>query len=113
MKNETRRSAAPAFLLMAGLLLILSAVGSFFLLRDQSVANAPVEVTPAGTVQAVSRVSVEEARQAYESGDAVIVDVRDREYYDQEHISGALSIPLADIQDRMTELDPSKWIITY
>jgi rhodanese-related sulfurtransferase len=29
------------------------------------------------------------------------------------HIPGSLSIPLAEIETRLSELDPNQWIITY
>ena len=33
--------------------------------------------------------------------------------FEQAHIPGALNIPLNDLPDRIQELDPSAWIITY
>ena len=63
----------------------------------------------------VPRVSVEEARVAFESGQAVIVDVRSAESFAVSHIAGALSIPLARIEANPASvtLDKSQWIITY
>lgn len=67
------------------------------------------------TEDAVPRVTAEEAKAAFDSGAAVIVDVRAAEWYAESHIPGALNIPLTGI-----ELDPSnislkkdRWIITY
>lgn len=64
---------------------------------------------------AVPRVSVEQAKAALDSGAAVIVDVRSAQSYQQEHIAGAISIPLADIEFNPTSLtlDKKQWIITY
>lgn len=64
---------------------------------------------------AVPRVSPEQALAALNSGAAIIVDVRSKEAYDQEHIAGAISIPLATIETDPTSLDLKKdqWIITY
>jgi hypothetical protein len=64
---------------------------------------------------AVPRISVEQARAALESGAAVIVDVRSAEAYEQEHIAGAISVPLAEIESSPTELklEQDQWIITY
>ena len=63
----------------------------------------------------VPRVSVEVALNALQSGAAVLVDVRSQQAYDQSHIAGALSIPLAKIETNPTGLDLEKeqWIITY
>jgi uncharacterized protein YcfL len=64
---------------------------------------------------AVPRVSIQQALAALNSGAAVIVDVRSKEAYDQEHIAGAISIPLATIESDPTSLNLKKdqWIITY
>jgi rhodanese-related sulfurtransferase len=63
----------------------------------------------------VPRVSIQDAAAAIQSGQAVIVDVRSTEAYQQSHIPGALSIPLFDIETNPTSLnlDKDKWIITY
>jgi 3-mercaptopyruvate sulfurtransferase SseA len=63
----------------------------------------------------VPRVSLEEAKAALESGAAVIVDVRSKDAYAAEHIAGAISIPLADIEANPSgvNLEKDKWIITY
>src|SRR5829696_2188180 len=64
---------------------------------------------------AVPRVTVEQAKAALDSGAAVIVDVRSAQSYQQEHIAGSISIPLADIEFNPTSLTLNKkqWIITY
>jgi hypothetical protein len=63
----------------------------------------------------VPRVPVEVALTALQSGAAVIMDVRSTEAYDLSHITGAISIPLADIETNPAGLDLPKdqWIITY
>jgi 3-mercaptopyruvate sulfurtransferase SseA len=63
----------------------------------------------------VPRVSVDQARAAFERGDAIIVDVRGADAYAREHIVGALEVSLSAIQTDPTNLplDKNKWIITY
>jgi len=63
----------------------------------------------------VPRVSVEDAKDALDSGEAVIVDVRGAEAYAEAHIAGAISIPLTDIEFNPSgvALDKDQWIITY
>lgn len=63
----------------------------------------------------VPRVTVEEARAALDSGQAVIVDVRSTASYEAGHIPGAVSIPLNEIEGDPTvvNLPPDEWIITY
>jgi len=70
-----------------------------------------------GSDAEVPRVTVEEAVAAFETGEAIIVDVRDPAAYADGHVPGALSIPLSTIDANPTGLDelPDKnqWIITY
>jgi 3-mercaptopyruvate sulfurtransferase SseA len=61
----------------------------------------------------VIRVTVGNARAAQELKQAVFVDVRAKEQYDQSHIPGALSMPLSVFEEQMNKLSPDQWIITY
>jgi len=61
----------------------------------------------------VTRVSLEEALMANNTGSAVFIDVRDRSAYEETHIPGSLSFPLAKLESQLKELDPNSWIITY
>jgi 3-mercaptopyruvate sulfurtransferase SseA len=64
---------------------------------------------------AVPRISVEEARAALESGEAIMVDVRTPGAFEESHIAGAVSVPLGAIERDLTNVPLSKeqWIITY
>ena len=64
---------------------------------------------------AVPRVSVEQAKAAFDSGAAIIVDVRSAEAYAASHIPGAISIQLEEFDTNPTglALDKDQWIITY
>ena len=63
----------------------------------------------------VPRVTIEQARVALESGAAIIVDVRVAESFAVQHIAGAISIPLNQIEENPAgvPLDKKQWIITY
>jgi 3-mercaptopyruvate sulfurtransferase SseA len=61
----------------------------------------------------IERVSLEDAKAAFDSGTAIFVDVRRPEAYAASHIPGALSMPAIELADRLDELDPDQWIITY
>lgn len=62
----------------------------------------------------VPRIGLEEAREKLEIGaNVVIVDVRSKEYFDQGHIKGALSLPLSEMEARYGELSSDKEIIIY
>jgi len=63
----------------------------------------------------VPRVSVEDAKAAFDSGAAIIVDVRSAQAFANSHIPGALNIPLGEFETNPTQLDlpRDEWIITY
>jgi 3-mercaptopyruvate sulfurtransferase SseA len=67
------------------------------------------------TEAGVPRVTVEEAKAALDSGEAIIVDVRDPEFFADGHAAGAISIPLGLIESNPSglDLDQDQWIITY
>jgi len=111
--RRRQSSNFPLALIALGLLLILGAGGWYLYeaLNPEEVLQAPPQSE--GDDASIPRVSLADAKAAYETGSAVFVDVRDAESYAQSHISGALSIPLSELPDRMGELKPSDWIITY
>jgi len=63
----------------------------------------------------VPRVSIEEAKSALESGAAVIVDVRSPDAFASSHVTGAVNVPLIDIETNLASvpLEKEQWIITY
>ncbi len=101
--------------LAGGVLLAVAVTPAFAAPQTAAPQTAtPVEkpqMTP--TQETARRISVEEARQALAKGEAVLVDVRNKEAYEASHAQAALSIPLADIGSRAAELPKNKLIITY
>ena len=87
--------------------------------------SAPTQIIEPGVTQtqgnipqseaAVPRVTVEEAKAAFDSGAAVIVDVRSAEAYEVSHIAGSLFIPLGEFETNIGNIDlpRDEWIITY
>lgn len=63
----------------------------------------------------VPRVTVDQAKAAFDTGQATIVDVRGAEAYARSHIAGALEVSLSAIQTDPANLplDKNNWIITY
>ena len=59
------------------------------------------------------RISLADAKKAYDDGSGVIVDVRDKGAYNDERIKNALHIPLADVGKNMDKLPKGKKIIVY
>ena len=78
-------------------------------------ASLPTAASLPQTDAEVPRVSPQDAKAAFDAGEAVIVDVRSVDVYNAEHAVGAISVPLADIEANPggVPLDKSKWIITY
>ena len=58
-------------------------------------------------------IGIEESKTAFDNGEAIFVDVRSESFYAAGHIPGAVSIPLTELEGRIDELNPEKWIITY
>lgn len=54
-----------------------------------------------------------ELRQLLRSGEAVVIDVRPGAEFDHGHITGAISIPIEQLSDRLKELPKGKRIIAY
>ena len=52
-------------------------------------------------------------RQAADDASLLLLDVRTREAFQQEHIKGAVNIPADELASRLKELPPSKELITY
>ncbi len=108
------RLYGPIIVIGAGVLFLASAV--VLGLRSASSSPAPAD-SPGQAVEEtfpeIPRVELADARAAFDSGAAVFVDVRDEESYTSGHVPGALSIPLAKLGTRFSELNRSDWIITY
>lgn len=123
------------YLLLATLILLLTSLACNALLPQTESSSAPTAVQtqiiiPTQVTEPVStqpeanlpqtdaevpRVPADQAKAAFDSGDAVIVDVRGAEAYARSHITGALEVSLSAIQTDPANLplDKNKWIITY
>jgi Rhodanese-like domain len=114
MAKNVRTSFLPIILVAAGLVLILGAV-AFYLVNpfkssgavptDQAVATIPYPD--------VARVSLKDARAAFDLKNAVFIDVRGEPDYSQEHIPGALSITYDQLPAHIQDLKKTDWIIPY
>ena len=117
-KTQRNRVKSSVPLLIAGAGLALLALAAFLFLRPtpQTVAAAKTpepQHSVEETFPEISRASLADSKAALDSRKAVFVDVRDASAYAEAHIPGALSIPLAELETRLNELDPNQWIITY
>jgi len=108
-RSNYRNKLLAGLLLGGGILLLLAGI-AFAWVNHQT--NPVATPTPA-SVEQVQRVSLVEAKSAFDAGTALFLDVRDPNSYAQSHIQGAISIPLDELSSRLNELDPGRWIITY
>ena len=113
MGRSTKRSLGPIFLIAAGLIVLIGALASIYLIpsgdQDAAIDTSDQQIPFAQ----IPRIDVASAKNALDERQAVIVDVRDRVYYEEAHINGASSIPLGEIESRLGELNRDDWIILY
>ena len=60
-----------------------------------------------------ARITLADAKKAFDSGSAVFVDTRAAASYEAKHIKGALNIQAEQFQTRYTEVPKDKQIIAY
>ena len=116
-KNDDRQSLLPILMVIAGAILILGAVAWLVMSSRQAQARTkdipgPV-ASPRIPYPDIKRVSLADAKTAFDQKQAVFVDVRGDAFFEQGHIVGAVSIPENELATRLVQLDPQAWIITY
>lgn len=105
-KAKQRANLLPVILIAAGALLVLLVLVLQF-------AQSPENETQAQTTSDVQRVSMSDAKTAFDGQSAVFLDVRDAASFQAGHVPGAVNISVAELETRAAELDPSQWIIPY
>jgi predicted sulfurtransferase len=65
-----------------------------------------------GAAQA-PRVEAEEVKRLAAKGQVVIIDTRTKDAYDFEHIQGALSVPVGELESHLAKLPKDKFIAAY
>jgi hypothetical protein len=110
--NRVKFTLGPIILIGAGILILLS-------LAVWKLSKLPAATTPQADspfqipYPEITRVSLADAKAAYDSGLALFVDVRDAGSYASGHVKGAINVPLADIENRLSDLPGDRWIILY
>lgn len=111
-KKQRQRSNNKAALILIGvgaILLVIVAVWLALFAPAGQPAQAQAEIPLAE----IERVSLTDAKTAFDQNRALFLDVRSPESYTASHIPGARNIPLTDLESRLNELSPDQWIITY
>ena len=66
--------------------------------QDGNNANNKAKATPtAKTPDEAKRISIQDAKAAFDAGKAIIVDVRSEDSFNSEHIKDAISMPIGEL----------------
>lgn len=94
----------------AGLLLLLASVLWISQTNGAATTDLP---DPTPRTDQIPRVTLAEAKAAFDDGSAVFVDVRSAQDFSAGHITGAISIPENELPTRLERLNRDNWIIPY
>ena len=120
-KGKQRRQTKPRWVLPTAIAGALVALIAFAVIQGDE-NSTPVQAVDASQDQhgadglpypTVARISPDEAHAMAQSGEAIIVDVRERAAYDESHVAGALALPEPELDTRIGELPRNQLIITY
>ena len=111
-KIKPANNRIPPILLIVGGALILVAV-LIYVAINQPTTSVPQTSSVSIPFPNIPRVTVTDAKQAYDNQSAVIVDVRDSGSFGAGHVAGSINIPLDELENRLGELSTDSWIITY
>ena len=75
--------------------------------------SATVSSSTPESADAAARISLADAKKAFDDGSAVFVDTRAEVQFKQEHVQGAINIPAEAFETRYAEVPKDKKIITY
>jgi rhodanese-related sulfurtransferase len=110
---ETRRDGTYVWYRLAdeavgAFLLTLQALGRHRYAEVREVADSYLERR-----DTLEPILPEELRRRLNAGDVTLIDVRPRDEFAAGHIPGALSVPVAELADRLRELPKRKEIVAY
>lgn len=115
-KSSSSNSSGPLLLIAVGVVLILVVlIWELFMSQSNGAALGASQATATSEIPyaEITRTSLQDARAAYDAKTAVFIDVRSADSFAQQHISGALSLPLDQIEAQIPDLDRQAWIIPY
>jgi 3-mercaptopyruvate sulfurtransferase SseA len=113
--RKSRFQLNPALIILGGVVLVVVAL---WISASSTTAESPVSV-PDQPREAhipypeVERVSVQEAKTAFDAGTALIVDVRSGNSYQAGHATGAISFPSTEMASRYRELPQDRLLYLY
>jgi hypothetical protein len=63
--------------------------------------------------EALPRISIHDAKALYDANNVSIFDVRDTQFFNTGHIKGAISMPQAQVKDRLSEIPKTGNVVLY
>ena len=75
--------------------------------------NAAPKTDEHGHADDAPRITLADAKKDFDAGNAVFIDTRTEATYKQEHIKGALNIPVEAAEAKFNEIPKDKKIIAY
>lgn len=75
--------------------------------------NSVPKVDDHGHTDDAPRITLTEAKKEFDDGNAVFVDTRAEVAYQQEHVKGAINLPMEAFEMRYKEIPTGKKIIAY
>jgi ArsR family transcriptional regulator len=106
MRRKKKGRLLPIFLFVG---VIAASIIGLMIARQRDIENP----SAVANQDEVTRLTAKEAYEAQQDGSAVIVDTRSETQFAQGHIAGAINVPLDQIENKISELDPQTWYITY
>ncbi|HEV7644491.1 MAG TPA: rhodanese-like domain-containing protein [Pyrinomonadaceae bacterium] len=83
-------------------------------MTNQTAKNVKTSPTaPPHAEDEAQRISLKDAKAAYDSGNALFIDTRPESAYKGEHIKDAINIPAGETDKHIAELPKNKQLIFY
>ena len=110
MPRKNRNTRRPVILLVIGFILI---IGAAIIFTSEFGGNqASSAQNPSIPYPEIARTNLADAKEAFDIGSMVFLDVRTAGEYAQRRIPGSINIPLDELGDRLGELDPADQFLT-
>jgi len=84
--------------------------------NNKAVANKPqntAQPQQKDPADDAPRISLADAKKDFDAGNVVFVDTRAAIAYQQEHVKGAINVPMEAVETRYEEIPSGKKIIAY
>lgn len=113
---QLTNSTGPLILIAVGIVLILIVlILALFNAQTNGPQSTGLQPTIASDIPypEIARISLDDARGAFDNQTALFIDVRSAESYDQKHIPGSVNYPLDQLESQVPQLDPNVLLIPY